>query len=50
MGDAKETLWHTVTFDLQGQATVFEKRRVKSGFLESMELKEFPFDTQVGHG
>ncbi len=46
-GEAKETIWHTLTFDESGHATVCEKRRVNGTFLEYLELETFPFDTQV---
>ena len=46
-GEAKETIWHTLTFDEEGHATVMEKRRVNGTFLEYLELETFPFDTQV---
>ena len=47
IGEPKEQLWHTVTFDNLGQAIICEKRRVTGAFLEFMELYQFPFDTQV---
>ena len=40
-------MWHNLTFDEQGHATVVEKRRVNGTFLEYLELETFPFDTQV---
>lgn len=46
-GEAKETVWYSLTFDELGQAIVFEKRRVNGSFLEYLELNQFPFDTQV---
>jgi hypothetical protein len=36
-----------VTWDDEGIAMVYEKRRIKGTFLENMELNEFPFDYQV---
>ena len=33
--------------DSKGQAYICERRRVTGTFLESMELNDFPFDTQV---
>ena len=34
-------------FNNHGEATVYERRRIKGCFLENLELDEFPFDTQV---
>ena len=47
LGEPKETIWQTVTFNAKGDATVYERRRIKGCFLENLELDEFPFDTQV---
>ncbi|KAK2152899.1 hypothetical protein LSH36_315g03172 [Paralvinella palmiformis] len=47
LGDPKETIWQTVTYNSKGEATVYERRRVKGVFLENLELDEFPFDTQI---
>ena len=33
--------------DAEGKAYICERRRVTGTFLESMELNDFPFDTQV---
>lgn len=46
LGDPKESVWHSITFDANGQATICEKRRVYGSFMEFMELNEFPFDNQ----
>ncbi|ESN96441.1 hypothetical protein HELRODRAFT_189241 [Helobdella robusta] len=46
IGEPKEQIWHTLTFDNFGQAIICEKRRVTGAFLEFMELYQFPFDTQ----
>lgn len=48
LGEPKETVWQTLTFNPKGQATIYERRRIKGCFLENLELGEFPFDTQVG--
>ena len=45
--EPKEESWFSVEYDEKGKATVIEKRRCKGVFLESLELKHFPFDTQV---
>lgn len=47
LGDVKESVWYVVSYDKEGQATVYERRRVRGTFFESMELKEYPFDAQV---
>jgi len=50
VGEPRETVWHTVMFDPDLQAFVFEKRRIAGTFVENLELYQFPFDTQVdGH-
>lgn len=46
LGDLKEHTWHTVMYSEEGEATVYQKRRVKGTFFEKMELMEYPFDTQ----
>ncbi|KAK3799495.1 hypothetical protein RRG08_052680 [Elysia crispata] len=38
--------WRQMEFTSIGEAFVVEKRRVKGTFAESMELQDFPFDTQ----
>ena len=43
----RETVWHTVMFDPEMHAFVFEKRRIAGTFVENLELYQFPFDTQV---
>ena len=47
LGEPKETIWQTLMFNNHGEATVYERRRIKGCFLENLELDEFPFDTQV---
>jgi len=47
VGDPRETVWHTVMFDREMRAFVFEKRRIAGTFVENLELYQFPFDTQV---
>ena len=47
LGEPKETIWQNVTYSTRGEATVYERRRIKGTFLENLELDEFPFDTQV---
>jgi len=47
VGEPRETTWHTVMFDVDLQAFVFEKRRIAGTFVENLELYQFPFDTQV---
>lgn len=46
-GEAKESVWYTLTFDENEKATVIERRRINGSFFEYMELNQFPFDTQV---
>ena len=47
LGEPQETIWQTLLFNGRGEATVYERRRIKGCFLENLELDEFPFDTQV---
>ena len=47
LGDVREESWHAIAHNEQGEAWVYEKRRVKGAFLEYLELNQFPFDTQV---
>ena len=47
LGEPQETIWQTLLFNSRGEATVYERRRIKGCFLENLELDEFPFDTQV---
>ena len=47
LGEPQETVWQTLLFNSRGEATVYERRRIKGCFLENLELDEFPFDTQV---
>ena len=47
LGEPKETIWQTLMFNAKGEATIYERRRIKGCFLENLELDEFPFDTQV---
>jgi len=47
LGEPQETVWQTLMFNSRGEATVYERRRIKGCFLENLELDEFPFDTQV---
>ena len=47
IGEVKETITKTVSFDANARATIYEKRRVNGTFQEFMELYQFPFDTQV---
>lgn len=49
LGEPQETVWQTLMFNSRGEATVYERRRIKGCFLENLELDEFPFDTQVTH-
>ena len=48
LGNVSDETWHVLEHDDEGRAMVFEKKRVKGSFLEYLELKQFPFDTQVG--
>ena len=47
LGNVSDETWHVLEHDEEGRATVFEKKRLKGAFLEYLELKQFPFDTQV---
>jgi len=47
IGEMKETISKSVTFDSNGRAMIVEKRRTNGTFQEFMELYQFPFDTQV---
>jgi len=49
LGEPQETIWQTLMFNSRGEATVYERRRIKGCFLENLELDEFPFDTQVAY-
>lgn len=46
LGDLKETIWYSVSYNDLGKATIFQRRRIKGTFFEKMELMEYPFDTQ----
>lgn len=46
LGDPKEVIKYSVTFNDKKEALVCERRMVRSTFLENLELGEFPFDTQ----
>ena len=48
LGEPKENVWSTLSYNAKGEATIYERRRIKGCFLENLELDEFPFDTQVG--
>ena len=45
--DPKERVWHQVHYNDTGQAFMYEMKRIKGKFNETMELNEFPFDVQV---
>lgn len=48
VGDPKENTSTSVSYDvLNGEAFIFERRRIKGTFMENLELFHFPFDTQV---
>lgn len=48
VGEARETIAHTVVYDTDSwEAYIVERRRVKGVFIENLELFTFPFDTQV---
>jgi len=49
LGEPQENVWQTLMFNSRGEATVYERRRIKGCFLENLELDEFPFDTQVSN-
>ena len=46
LGETNEAIWQRLVFNRRGEATVFERRRIKGCFLENLELGEYPFDTQ----
>jgi len=45
--DPKEKIWHEVRYTANGEAFIYEMRRLKGKFFETMELDNFPFDIQV---
>ena len=47
LGEPKRTSSIHVEYDVNGEAHIVERRRVRGTFLETMELWEFPFDIQV---
>lgn len=47
VGDPKETIWYSVLFNSRHEAYVVERRRVKGTFVQTLQLTQFPFDTQV---
>lgn len=46
IGDPREFIYRNVKYDMEGKATVIEKKRIKGTFLENLELQHFPFDVQ----
>ncbi|ELT89942.1 hypothetical protein CAPTEDRAFT_186471 [Capitella teleta] len=46
LADTSDVTWKQIRWSDEGEATVYEKRRIKGTFLENMELNEFPFDYQ----
>ena len=48
IGEAKETAFQMLKYHEDGQAIIEEKRRFSGTYLENLELKDFPFDVQVG--
>ncbi|KAL4216649.1 hypothetical protein ACF0H5_024372 [Mactra antiquata] len=46
MAEPKESKWNEIRYSRQGEAFIYEMRRVKGKFSETMELNDFPFDTQ----
>ena len=46
-GELYEHAFQMVMFEKERDAYVVEKRRFKGTFLETLELKYFPFDIQV---
>jgi hypothetical protein len=48
VGDLKENTSTSIAYDeANGEAFIFERRRMKGTFLENLELFHFPFDIQV---
>ncbi|KAK2162475.1 hypothetical protein NP493_1519g00030 [Ridgeia piscesae] len=45
-GELRENAFQTVTYNSAQEAYVVEKRRIKGMFLETLELRDFPFDIQ----
>ena len=45
-GDVTPDTWHSVGFNKKGEASIVQKWRVRAAFTETMELKQFPFDSQ----
>ena len=48
VGDPKVTQSRMLEHNINGEAWVTDRRRVKGCFIEQLELWEFPFDVQVG--
>jgi hypothetical protein len=46
VGEAKESVTQTVVFNRKQEAYICSQKRIKGGFMENLELQEFPFDTQ----
>ncbi|ELT87187.1 hypothetical protein CAPTEDRAFT_221884 [Capitella teleta] len=46
IGQTEENVWYMVSYNSDGFATVSERRTVKGKFYESMELADYPFDSQ----
>lgn len=44
--DPKQKTWHEVRHTSKGEAYIYEMRRLKGKFYETMELNDFPFDVQ----
>ena len=47
VGDPKVTQSRMLEHNINGEAWVTDRRRVKGCFIEQLELWEFPFDVQV---
>ena len=47
VGEPKSSDSKSVEYNVNGEASVQERKRFKGTFLEQMELWEFPFDLQV---
>ena len=45
--EMKDHTWRLIVRNENNEAYVYERKRVKGVFVQNMQLKEFPFDTQV---
>ncbi|ELU01543.1 hypothetical protein CAPTEDRAFT_224095 [Capitella teleta] len=46
LDEGKSKLWHLVSYNRHGKASIIQRATVRGSFHESMELVQFPFDSQ----